>query len=121
MTYLKIQSFVNRVEQSLSLVKYTAFLYNDQLIWYGRVPCLWLSCVCFGCFSVWFWVDATSYVTFVFLEAAFLSCWLNYLSSCLFGFNVLKPGQSIAVYFLTIPVGFRWTALVRLNVYLSCA
>lgn len=34
MTYLKIQSFVNRVEESLSLVKYTAFLYNDQLIWY---------------------------------------------------------------------------------------
>ncbi|MCI4384194.1 hypothetical protein PGIGA_G00036020 [Pangasianodon gigas] len=33
MTYLKIQSFVNRVEESLSLVKYTAFLYNDQLIW----------------------------------------------------------------------------------------
>uniref|UniRef100_A0A668AE06 CCZ1 homolog, vacuolar protein trafficking and biogenesis associated n=1 Tax=Myripristis murdjan TaxID=586833 RepID=A0A668AE06_9TELE len=35
MTYLKIQSFVNRVEESLSLVKYTAFLYNDQLIWSG--------------------------------------------------------------------------------------
>lgn len=35
MTYLKIQSFVNRVEESLSLIKYTAFLYNDQLIWYG--------------------------------------------------------------------------------------
>ncbi|MED6293182.1 vacuolar fusion protein ccz1, partial [Characodon lateralis] len=34
MTYLKIQSFVNRVEESLSLIKYTAFLYNDQLIWY---------------------------------------------------------------------------------------
>ncbi|CAJ0967993.1 unnamed protein product [Ranitomeya imitator] len=33
MTYLKIQSFINRVEESLSLVKYTAFLYNDQLIW----------------------------------------------------------------------------------------
>lgn len=33
MTYLKIQSFVNRVEESLSLIKYTAFLYNDQLIW----------------------------------------------------------------------------------------
>ncbi|KAG7260542.1 hypothetical protein CRUP_024734 [Coryphaenoides rupestris] len=33
MSYLKIQSFVNRVEESLHLVKYTAFLYNDQLIW----------------------------------------------------------------------------------------
>ncbi|XP_038675503.1 vacuolar fusion protein CCZ1 homolog isoform X3 [Scyliorhinus canicula] len=35
MTYLKIQSFVNRMEESLDLVKYTAFLYNDQLIWSG--------------------------------------------------------------------------------------
>uniref|UniRef100_A0A3P9ABS0 CCZ1/INTU/HSP4 first Longin domain-containing protein n=1 Tax=Esox lucius TaxID=8010 RepID=A0A3P9ABS0_ESOLU len=35
MTYLKIQSFVNRVEESLSLIKYTTFLYNDQLIWSG--------------------------------------------------------------------------------------
>ncbi|XP_042197034.1 vacuolar fusion protein CCZ1 homolog isoform X3 [Callorhinchus milii] len=35
MTYLKIQSFVNRMEENLSLVKYTAFLYNDQLIWSG--------------------------------------------------------------------------------------
>ncbi|GLD57588.1 vacuolar fusion protein CCZ1 homolog isoform X1 [Lates japonicus] len=35
MTYLKIQSFVNKVEESLSLIKYTAFLYNDQLIWSG--------------------------------------------------------------------------------------
>uniref|UniRef100_A0A8C4TAB3 CCZ1 homolog, vacuolar protein trafficking and biogenesis associated n=1 Tax=Erpetoichthys calabaricus TaxID=27687 RepID=A0A8C4TAB3_ERPCA len=35
MTYLKIQSFVNQMEQSLNLVKYTAFLYNDQLIWSG--------------------------------------------------------------------------------------
>lgn len=34
MTYLKIQSFINRMEESLSIVKYTAFLYNDQLIWY---------------------------------------------------------------------------------------
>ncbi|XP_073071185.1 vacuolar fusion protein CCZ1 homolog isoform X2 [Manis javanica] len=32
MTYLKIQSFINRMEESLSIVKYTAFLYNDQLI-----------------------------------------------------------------------------------------
>ncbi|XP_041073742.1 vacuolar fusion protein CCZ1 homolog isoform X2 [Polyodon spathula] len=35
MTYLKIQSFMNRMEESLNLVKYTAFLYNDQLIWSG--------------------------------------------------------------------------------------
>ncbi|XP_005998421.1 vacuolar fusion protein CCZ1 homolog isoform X1 [Latimeria chalumnae] len=35
MTYLKIQSFVNKVEENLDLVKYTAFLYNDQLIWSG--------------------------------------------------------------------------------------
>ncbi|XP_077852256.1 vacuolar fusion protein CCZ1 homolog B isoform X2 [Macaca mulatta] len=35
MTYLKIQSFINRMEESLSIVKYTAFLYNDQLIWSG--------------------------------------------------------------------------------------
>ncbi|GCC28059.1 hypothetical protein chiPu_0006485 [Chiloscyllium punctatum] len=35
MTYLKIQSFVNRMEESLDLVKYTAFLYNEQLIWSG--------------------------------------------------------------------------------------
>lgn len=39
MTYLKIQSFVNRVEESLSLIKYTAFLYNDQLIWYRLNAC----------------------------------------------------------------------------------
>ncbi|XP_045240564.2 vacuolar fusion protein CCZ1 homolog B isoform X2 [Macaca fascicularis] len=35
MTYLKIQSFINRVEESLNIVKYTVFLYNDQLIWSG--------------------------------------------------------------------------------------
>ncbi|XP_054416157.1 vacuolar fusion protein CCZ1 homolog isoform X4 [Pongo abelii] len=35
MTYLKIQSFINRMEESLNIVKYTAFLYNDQLIWSG--------------------------------------------------------------------------------------
>lgn len=33
MTYLKIQAFINRMEESLNIVKYTAFLYNDQLIW----------------------------------------------------------------------------------------
>lgn len=43
MTYLKIQSFVNRVEESLSLIKYTAFLYNDQLIWYRLDACI--NCV----------------------------------------------------------------------------
>uniref|UniRef100_A0A8C7D123 CCZ1 homolog, vacuolar protein trafficking and biogenesis associated n=1 Tax=Oncorhynchus kisutch TaxID=8019 RepID=A0A8C7D123_ONCKI len=32
MTYLKIQSFVNRVEECLRLIKCSAFLYNDQLI-----------------------------------------------------------------------------------------
>uniref|UniRef100_A0A673WF83 CCZ1 homolog, vacuolar protein trafficking and biogenesis associated n=1 Tax=Salmo trutta TaxID=8032 RepID=A0A673WF83_SALTR len=35
MTYLKSQSFVNRVEESLSLIKCSAFLYNVQLIWSG--------------------------------------------------------------------------------------
>lgn len=46
MTYLKIQSFVNRVEESLSLIKYTAFLYNDQLIWYRlNTICLHNLCV----------------------------------------------------------------------------
>uniref|UniRef100_M3ZBJ0 CCZ1/INTU/HSP4 first Longin domain-containing protein n=1 Tax=Nomascus leucogenys TaxID=61853 RepID=M3ZBJ0_NOMLE len=35
MTYLKIQSFINRMEESLNIVKYTAFLYNNQLIWSG--------------------------------------------------------------------------------------
>lgn len=41
MTYLKIQSFINRMEESLSIVKYTAFLYNDQLIWYVRPEWIW--------------------------------------------------------------------------------
>lgn len=48
MTYLKIQSFVNRVEESLSLIKYTAFLYNDQLIWYRLNTC----CLCNLCVFV---------------------------------------------------------------------
>ncbi|RMC17700.1 hypothetical protein DUI87_05364 [Hirundo rustica rustica] len=38
MTYLKIQSFINRMEESLNIVKYTAFLYNDQLIWFLTGP-----------------------------------------------------------------------------------
>ncbi|KAM9372313.1 vacuolar fusion protein CCZ1 homolog isoform 4-T4 [Phaethornis superciliosus] len=29
------RSFINRMEESLNTVKYTAFLYNDQLIWSG--------------------------------------------------------------------------------------
>ncbi|XP_062359391.1 vacuolar fusion protein CCZ1 homolog isoform X4 [Cinclus cinclus] len=29
------RSFINRMEESLNIVKYTAFLYNDQLIWSG--------------------------------------------------------------------------------------
>lgn len=51
MTYLKIQSFVNRVEESLSLIKYTAFLYNDQLIWYRPSTLLGmiLNIVCSQC------------------------------------------------------------------------
>jgi hypothetical protein len=32
-TFLKIQSFVNLVEQTFSQIKYTAFLYTDQLVW----------------------------------------------------------------------------------------
>eukprot|EP00063_Salmo_salar_P089576 XP_014064411.1 PREDICTED: uncharacterized protein LOC106609888 isoform X2 [Salmo salar] len=35
MTYLTSQSFVNRVEESLSLIECSAFLYNVQLIWSG--------------------------------------------------------------------------------------
>lgn len=35
MTYLTSQSFVNRVEESLSLIECSAFLYNVQLIWYS--------------------------------------------------------------------------------------
>ncbi|CAM9898124.1 unnamed protein product [Lampetra fluviatilis] len=35
MTYLKVQSFVNRVEAALSAVSCTAFLYHEQLVWSG--------------------------------------------------------------------------------------
>ncbi|XP_062508290.1 vacuolar fusion protein CCZ1 homolog [Corticium candelabrum] len=34
-SFLKIQSFVNLVEQTFSQIKYTAFLYTDQLVWSG--------------------------------------------------------------------------------------
>ncbi|XP_038064553.1 vacuolar fusion protein CCZ1 homolog isoform X1 [Patiria miniata] len=34
-TYLRIQCFINLVEASFSQIKYTAFLYNDQLVWSG--------------------------------------------------------------------------------------
>ncbi|XP_006814751.2 vacuolar fusion protein CCZ1 homolog [Saccoglossus kowalevskii] len=34
-TYLRIQCFINLIEATFSQVKYTAFLYNDQLVWSG--------------------------------------------------------------------------------------
>ncbi|XP_071493364.1 vacuolar fusion protein CCZ1 homolog [Diadema antillarum] len=34
-TYLRIQCFINLVEASFSQIKYTAFLYNNQLVWSG--------------------------------------------------------------------------------------
>ena len=34
-TYLRIQSFINLLEASFVQVQYTAFLYNDQLVWSG--------------------------------------------------------------------------------------
>lgn len=34
-TYLRIQCFINLVEASFQQIKYTAFLYNDQLVWSG--------------------------------------------------------------------------------------
>uniref|UniRef100_T1JG93 CCZ1/INTU/HSP4 first Longin domain-containing protein n=1 Tax=Strigamia maritima TaxID=126957 RepID=T1JG93_STRMM len=33
--FLKIQFFINRLESSFTLVKYMAFLFNDQLVWSG--------------------------------------------------------------------------------------
>src|SRR4051794_38675233 len=33
--YLRIQSFVNLVENSFSQIKYTCFLYRDHLVWSG--------------------------------------------------------------------------------------
>jgi len=32
-TYLRVQCFINHLEASFPTVKYTAFLYNDQLVW----------------------------------------------------------------------------------------
>ncbi|KAK6170284.1 hypothetical protein SNE40_018709 [Patella caerulea] len=34
-TYLQIQCLINRLEATFPIVKYTAFLYNDQLVWSG--------------------------------------------------------------------------------------
>ncbi|XP_046370029.2 vacuolar fusion protein CCZ1 homolog [Haliotis rufescens] len=34
-TYLRIQCFINHLEATFPSVKYTAFLYNDQLVWSG--------------------------------------------------------------------------------------
>lgn len=34
-TYLRIQCFINLVEASFVQIKYTAFLYNNQLVWSG--------------------------------------------------------------------------------------
>lgn len=34
-TYLHVQCFINLLEASFSSIKYTAFLYNDQLVWSG--------------------------------------------------------------------------------------
>jgi len=33
-TFLKVQCFMNLVEAMFTQVKYTAFLYNDQVVWY---------------------------------------------------------------------------------------
>ncbi|CAG2063844.1 unnamed protein product, partial [Timema podura] len=37
-TFLRVQCFVNFVEAMFVQVKYTAFLYNDQLVWSGLEP-----------------------------------------------------------------------------------
>lgn len=37
-TFLHVQCFMNLVEAMFSQVKYTAFLYNDQLVWSGLEP-----------------------------------------------------------------------------------
>ncbi|XP_061196232.1 vacuolar fusion protein CCZ1 homolog isoform X2 [Saccostrea echinata] len=34
-TYLHVQCFINLLEASFTCIKYTAFLYNDQLVWSG--------------------------------------------------------------------------------------
>ncbi|KAJ8687341.1 hypothetical protein QAD02_023135 [Eretmocerus hayati] len=37
-TFLRVQCFMNLVEATFPQVKYTAFLYNDQLVWSGLEP-----------------------------------------------------------------------------------
>lgn len=37
-TFLKVQCFMNLVEAMFTQVKYTAFLYNDQVVWSGLEP-----------------------------------------------------------------------------------
>ncbi|XP_021927483.1 vacuolar fusion protein CCZ1 homolog isoform X2 [Zootermopsis nevadensis] len=37
-TFLHVQCFVNLIEATFAQVKYTAFLYNDQLVWSGLEP-----------------------------------------------------------------------------------
>lgn len=37
-TFLQVQCFMNLVEAMFSQVKYTAFLYNDQVVWSGLEP-----------------------------------------------------------------------------------
>ncbi|XP_066583435.1 vacuolar fusion protein CCZ1 homolog [Prorops nasuta] len=37
-TFLKVQCFMNLIEAMFSQVKYTAFLYNDQVVWSGLEP-----------------------------------------------------------------------------------
>jgi len=32
-TYLRIQCFINQIEAAFPQIKYTAFLYNDQVVW----------------------------------------------------------------------------------------
>ncbi|XP_015173320.1 PREDICTED: vacuolar fusion protein CCZ1 homolog [Polistes dominula] len=37
-TFLQVQCFMNLIEAMFSQVKYTAFLYNDQVVWSGLEP-----------------------------------------------------------------------------------
>ncbi|XP_043281502.1 vacuolar fusion protein CCZ1 homolog isoform X2 [Venturia canescens] len=37
-TFLRVQCFMNLVEATFPQIKYTAFLYNDQLVWSGLEP-----------------------------------------------------------------------------------
>lgn len=94
MTYLKIQSFVNRVEESLSLIKYTAFLYNDQLIWYwpSTSSGILLNTVCSQC------LYRSNPTTHVYLYLWWKVCWVLYRS--------LKYLQTFCLDLGTI--GKRW-------------